>query len=65
MNPHICNGSCDALALRDAHERSRLSARRKRQTKIKGHRPKVRWTAARGPGAPYAWIDEAWAAVWG
>lgn len=54
--------------------RNQLRRRRAIRAKLKGHRVKLRWIGghlppahwmARGPEAPYAWIDEAWAAVWG
>jgi len=63
MRPHVCNTSCDVLAVREAHERSRLSARRKRQAKLKSRRPKVRWLGGNPP--PQRWVNEAWRAVWG
>jgi hypothetical protein len=42
---HVCGEGCDRNRLREAHERARLSARRKRQAKLHGKHPKVRWTA--------------------
>jgi hypothetical protein len=63
VNPHVtCTYRCEQLLLVDAHERSRLSARRKRMAKFKGRRPKTRWLGGHPP--PRHWIDEAWDAVW-
>jgi len=64
VNPHTCSDRCRSVpGLAEAHERSRLSARRKRLAKFKGRRPKTRWLGGHPP--PRHWIDEAWAAVWG
>lgn len=64
MNPHICGEGCRRIpGLVEAHERSRLSARRKRVAKLRGRRPKVRWLGGHLP--PKHWADEAWDAVWG
>jgi hypothetical protein len=59
---HVCGDHCRAIpGLVEAHERSRLSARRKRLAKFKGRAPKVRWLGGHPP--PKHWIDEMWAMV--
>jgi hypothetical protein len=58
---HECDEQCDRLRMRPVHERQRLAARAKRQAKLHGKRPKLRWT--RRPGASYCWIDETWGLV--
>lgn len=62
MSSHVsCTYLCEQLSLVDAHERSRLSVRRKRLAKFKGRAPKVRWLGGHPP--PRHWIDEMWAMV--
>lgn len=59
---HVCGDHCRSIpGLVDAHERSRLSARRKRLAKLHGRRPKVRAVSRDGLRAPVSWMDEVWA----
>jgi len=60
---HVCNTSCDVLAVRGAHERSCLRRRAAVAAKLKSRRPKVRWLGGHPP--PQHWVNEAWRAVWG